>query len=135
MALVGIGGPVGGETAIYYPGTPQAAPVEAGNDIGLPPVVADERLGTELVYGFLCKKPVEIAQIREQLGQRRSATTYLAPSGGLDLPCDVDMLGFIKCEPDACPQEVGTAAQPAVADRRGFAPPLNGYIVRRTSGG
>jgi len=105
LAVVGIGGRTGMETAVYYPAAPYAAPIEAGDDIDLPSTIADERVGQELVYGFICNKPVRLDEIRGQLDQPRSASTYMVPVGGLDVPCDIDTFGFLKCEPDECSRE------------------------------
>jgi hypothetical protein len=102
LAVVGIGGQTGRETAVYYP----PAPIEAGEAIDLPSaIVADERVGNEIVYGFMCRKPVAITEISEQLTRSRgSASNYgLARGEGFDLPCEIAVLGFTKCEPDECP--------------------------------
>lgn len=106
LAVVGIGGQTGRETAVYYPPASSAAPVEAGEAIDLPSaIVADERVGNELVYGFMCSKPVAIVEVSEQLRRSRGAASNygLARGEGLDLPCEVAVLGFTKCEPDECP--------------------------------
>jgi len=106
LAVVGVGGQTGRETAVYYPPAPDAAPLGAGEAIELPsPIVADERLGNELVYGFVCKKAVPVAEIRERLAQAVGAVPNygLTRGKGLDLPCDIAMLGFTKCDIDECP--------------------------------
>ena len=103
------------EAALYYPKAANAAPIAAGPGVDLAAIVADDRVGQELVYALFCDKPVETEEVLAQLGRSRGASTFMAPRGGIDLPCEIDVFGFLKCDTDECPREAGAAAQPAVA--------------------
>ena len=106
LAVIGVGGQTGRETAVYYPPALDASPAQAGDAIDLPaPIVADRRLGNELVYGFMCRQPVAVAAIVEQLARSTEARSNYAFAWGegLDLPCETSVLGFTKCDPAECP--------------------------------
>ena len=66
----------------------------------------------EAVYGNMptyglgkASKAVPVAEIRERLAQAVGAVPNygLTRGKGLDLPCDIAMLGFTKCDIDECP--------------------------------
>jgi hypothetical protein len=106
LAVIGVGGQTGRETAVYYPPSRDASPAKAGDAIDLPaPIVADGRLGNELVYGFMCRQPLAVAAIVEQLARSTEARSHYAFAWGrgLDLPCETSVLGFTKCDPTECP--------------------------------
>jgi len=106
LAVIGVGGQTGRETAVYYPPALEASPAKAGDWVDLPaPIVADGRLGIELVYGFMCRQPIAVAAIVEQLARSTEARSNygFAWGQGLDLPCETSVLGFTKCDPAACP--------------------------------
>jgi len=104
LAVVAIGGRSGMETGVYYPPGPVAAPIEAGEAIELAQAVeADDRVGNEQVHGLLCKDPIKIDDVVAALTGPRNTSAYMAPHGGLDFPCDIATVGFLKCEADECP--------------------------------
>lgn len=104
LAVVAIGGRSGMETGVYYPRGPVALAIEAGEAIELPHAVqADDRVGNEHVYGLLCKDPIKIDDIVAALSGLRNASAYMSPQGGLDFPCEIATVGFLKCEADECP--------------------------------
>lgn len=115
LAVAAIGGRTGTETALYYPKAPNAARIAAGPAVDLSEIVADGRVGQELVYAFFCDEPVKTQDVLAQLGRSPGASNYMAPAGGIDLPCQVDVFGFLKCDADECPQEPDAAAEPEVA--------------------
>ena len=104
VAVVAIGGRSGMETGVYYPRGSVAAPIEAGEAMDLPQAVeADDRVGNEHVYALLCKDPIRIDDVVAALTGPGNTSAYMSPHGGLDFPCDIATLGFLKCEADECP--------------------------------
>jgi hypothetical protein len=63
-----------GRVSVYHPAGARAEPFGPGRDQLLPDsILLDGSLGPEVVYGFFCRSPVEVAAVRQALAAGKPA--------------------------------------------------------------
>jgi hypothetical protein len=82
-----------GRTELLYPQGRTAAPIPAGQEVGLPgSTILDENVGQERVVGLFCAAPVELEPIRQAF---EAAPAALTPPKG----CQTEVFTWNKRAP------------------------------------